>query len=105
MDSLKNKFDSIIFDLDGTLWDSTETIARAWQVALHKLPYTANEVMTQERVRTITGMTYDKIFQKLFSHLSTAQQEEVKALCAVSELEILNKEGGTLYPKLADTLT
>ena len=24
--SLKNKFDSIIFDLDGTLWDSTGNV-------------------------------------------------------------------------------
>jgi phosphoglycolate phosphatase len=63
--SLKNKFDSIIFDLDGTLWDSTETIAQAWQAALKQAPYMSNEVMDRERVRSITGMTYDKIFEKL----------------------------------------
>ncbi|MES2266203.1 MAG: HAD family hydrolase [Bacteroidota bacterium] len=105
MDSLKNTYDSIIFDLDGTLWDSTETIAGAWQAALNQAPYMANEVMTRERVRSITGMTYDKIFEKLFPFLSHEQREEVKHLCSVSELEILHKQGGTLYPNLADTLT
>lgn len=105
MDSLKNKFDSIIFDLDGTLWDSTGTVAEAWQEALKKSPHTINEVMTQERVRTITGMTYDKIFEKLFAYLTYQQREEVKALCAASELDILYKKGGTLYPNLANTLT
>jgi phosphoglycolate phosphatase len=105
MDSLKNKFDSIIFDLDGTLWDSTETITKAWQTALDKAPYMSHEVMTRERVRSITGMTYDKIFEKLFPFLSTQQRAEVQQLCSVSELEILHKQGGTLYPNLADTLT
>ncbi len=63
--SLKNKFDGIIFDLDGTLWDSTNNVALAWQAALDEVDY-LDEAMTQERVRSITGMTYDAIFDKLF---------------------------------------
>ncbi|MCQ6958885.1 HAD family hydrolase [Mucilaginibacter aquariorum] len=105
MDSLKDKFDSIIFDLDGTLWDSTDTVTEAWQAALAKATYMSHEVMTRDRVRSITGMTYDKIFETLFPFLSHEQREEVKYLCSVSELEILHKKGGTLYANLADTLT
>lgn len=103
MNSLHNKFDSIIFDLDGTLWDSSETITKAWQAAMQKADF-MDEVMTQERVRSITGMTYDKIFETLFPYLDTAQRAEVQRLCSVSELEILHKEGGRLYPKLPETL-
>jgi phosphoglycolate phosphatase len=105
MNSLKDKFDSIIFDLDGTLWDSTDTVTEAWQAALAKAPYMSDEIMTRDRVRSITGMTYDKIFETLFPFLSHEQREEVKYLCSVSELEILHKKGGTLYANLADTLT
>nr|WP_294944502.1 HAD family hydrolase [uncultured Mucilaginibacter sp.] len=105
MDStLKDKYDSIIFDLDGTLWDSTDTITQAWQSALNQVPYMSHEVMTRERVRSITGMTYDKIFEKLFPFLDATQRAEVQKLCSVSELEILHKQGGTLYPKLPETL-
>jgi phosphoglycolate phosphatase len=104
MNSLKDKFDSIIFDLDGTLWDSTDTVTEAWQAALAKAPYMSDEIMTRDRVRSITGMTYDKIFETLFPFLSHEQREEVKYLCSVSELEILHKKGGTLYANLADTL-
>lgn len=104
MDSLHGKYDSIIFDLDGTLWDSTDTITQAWQTALDKAPYMQHEVMTQDRVRSITGMTYDKIFEKLFPGLDEDQRKEVKHLCSVSELEILHKQGGILYPTLAETL-
>lgn len=105
MDSLRNKYDSIIFDLDGTLWDSTETITGAWQQAIDRAPFMTGEVMTRERVRSITGMTYDKIFEKLFPDLNAEQRAEVQHLCSVSELEILHKQGGTLYPGLAETLT
>lgn len=103
MDSLKDRFDSIIFDLDGTLWDSSETITKAWQAAMQQADF-MDEVMTRERVRSITGMTYDKIFEKLFPYLDTAQRAEVQRLCSVSELEILHKEGGKLYPQLSKTL-
>ncbi|MDP9082017.1 MAG: HAD family hydrolase [Bacteroidota bacterium] len=104
MDSLlKNKFDSIIFDLDGTLWDSTNNVALAWQAALNEVDY-INELMTQERVRSITGMTYDSIFDKLFPNLNAGQRAEVQALCGKHELEILHTKGGELYPELDETL-
>jgi phosphoglycolate phosphatase len=101
--TLKKRFDSIIFDLDGTLWDSTATVARAWQDAVSKVDYLKTEI-TQEVVRSITGMTYDAIFEKLFPDLSDAQRTEVKSHCADSELRILHTDGGDLYPKLEETL-
>jgi phosphoglycolate phosphatase len=101
--SLHNKFDSIIFDLDGTLWDSTANVALAWQAAAAKVDY-IDEEMTVERVRSITGMTYDAIFDKLFPDLDTHQRKEVQTLCGISELEILHTKGGELYPQLEETL-
>jgi phosphoglycolate phosphatase len=101
--SLHNKFDSIIFDLDGTLWDSTANVALAWQAAVAQVDY-IDEEMTVERVRSITGMTYDAIFDKLFPDLDTHQRKEVQTLCGISELEILHTKGGELYPQLEETL-
>jgi phosphoglycolate phosphatase len=101
--SLKNKFDSIIFDLDGTLWDSTGNVALAWQSAIDQVDY-VDEVMTVEKVKSITGMAYNVIFDKLFPYLTTAQRSELMALCARVELEILHTKGGELYPLLNDTL-
>ncbi|MBT1707244.1 HAD family hydrolase [Fulvivirgaceae bacterium PWU5] len=101
--TLKNQYDSIIFDLDGTLWDSTANVALAWQDAVNKVDYLKVD-MTQELVRSITGMTYDAIFDKLFPDLNDTQRAEVKAHCGESELRILHAKGGDLYPQLEETL-
>lgn len=101
--SLKNKFDSIIFDLDGTLWDSSENVALAWQAAIEQVDY-VNELMTKERVRSITGLAYNVIFDRLFPQLDAERRAELMGICAKTELEILHTKGGELYPSLNETL-
>lgn len=101
--SLRNKFDSIIFDLDGTLWDSTGNVALAWQAAIEKVDY-VTEVMTREKVRSITGIAYNVIFDTLFPYLNAEKRDELMALCAQKELEILHEAGGELYFGLDETL-
>jgi len=101
--SLQEKFDSIIFDLDGTLWDSTGNVAMAWQDAISKVDY-VDEVMTREKIRSITGLAYNVIFDTLFSYLETDKRTELMQLCAKSELETLHTKGGELYPSLDETL-
>jgi len=100
---LKNKFDSIIFDLDGTLWDSTANVALAWQKAKEEVNYVKEDI-TQQTVRSITGMAYDAIYDKLFPYLEPNIRNEFKAICAKHELEVLNTKGGDLYPDLKPTL-
>ena len=102
--SLKNKFDSIIFDLDGTLWDSTANVAAAWQAGNNEVDYIHETVITQQMVRSITGMAYSVIFEKMFPYLDEAQREHFKAICAKKEIETLNERGGELYPNLEETL-
>lgn len=101
--ALTQNFDSIIFDLDGTLWDSTANVAHAWQTAKQQVNYIQDDI-NQQTVRSITGMAYDAIFDKLYPYLDEATRGEFKALCAQNELSILNEKGGDFYPQLAETL-
>jgi phosphoglycolate phosphatase len=100
---LKNKFDSIIFDLDGTLWDSTGNVALAWEAARKQLDYVV-EPITVERVKSITGMAYDMIFEVLLPDLDVERRDRFKAICAQSEIDTLHAKGGDLYPGLADSI-
>jgi phosphoglycolate phosphatase len=101
--TLKNKFDSIIFDLDGTLWDSSANVAVAWQAAKEQVDF-IKEDFTQAKIHSITGMTYKAIFETLLPELTEAQREEFKAIAGKYELEILYKKGGDLYPGLEEVL-
>lgn len=95
--------DSIIFDLDGTLWDSTATVAVAWQAAIDQLNF-IERTITQAEVQSITGMAYDLIFLKLFPALTDQEREQLKKHCAREELTYMSKYGGRLYPELEATL-
>jgi len=101
--SLKNKFDSIIFDLDGTLWDSSANVVLAWQAAKDQVDY-IKEDFTQPMIHSITGMTYKAIFETLLPYLDETQREEFKALAGKYELEILYEKGGELYAGLEEAL-
>ena len=45
---LKNKYDSIIFDLDGTLWNSSKPICEAWNIILDRHKEIVREPVTIE---------------------------------------------------------
>ncbi|MBS1531551.1 MAG: HAD family hydrolase [Bacteroidetes bacterium] len=101
--SLQDKFDSIIFDLDGTLWDSTGNVALAWEKARQQVDY-VDVPVTVESVRAVTGMAYDAIFEMLLPDMEVAKRDHFKAICAKSEIDMLDELGGDLYPGLEETI-
>ncbi|HWD89803.1 MAG TPA: HAD family hydrolase [Mucilaginibacter sp.] len=101
--SLKGKFDSIIFDLDGTLWDSTGNVALAWEKARQQVDY-VDVPVTVESVRAVTGMAYDLIFEMLLPDMEAAKRDHFKAICAKSEIDTLDALGGDMYPGLEETI-
>ena len=101
---MNNTYDSIIFDLDGTLWDSTETIAIAWQQALEAFGMDGRSI-NSETVRGLAGMPYNAIYDKLFPELKGEKREQLQKLCASKELEVLQQLGGKLYPEVKETLS
>lgn len=95
--------DSIIFDLDGTLWDATGTVARAWQTAAEKTAFVKVPV-TKADVQSITGLPYNVIYELLFPNLEEGQRTELKKLCRSEEIRQVREFGGDLYEGLEDTL-
>ncbi|WP_347462173.1 HAD family hydrolase [Clostridium intestinale] len=59
------QIDSIIFDLDGTLWDSLETCLKAWEKALNDFGY-IKEPITAEDLRGVFGLQHDLIGENYF---------------------------------------
>ncbi|MDX5435620.1 MAG: HAD family hydrolase [Pontibacter sp.] len=96
-------YDSLIFDLDGTLWDSTQTIADAWNAAITSLEFMDQQVC-REDIRRTAGMPYNAIYDKLFPELNTEQRQQLQQHAGKLELEYLKRQGGEAYPQLQETL-
>lgn len=90
----------VLFDLDGTLWDSTEAIAPAWDRVLAPL----GRHITAADMAGVMGMTDKGIAAKLLPGLPAA--EAVAAVRAASREEVadIRRTGGRLYPAVEETL-
>ena len=97
-----SKIKGIIFDLDGTLWDSSENVVKAW-----------NEVLDRRTGKTITvsdmqgymGKTLEKIGELMLPDLSADLRKDIMRECCDNEQNYLSKHGGTLFPGLENVLT
>lgn len=95
--------DGIIFDVDGTLWDSTETVARAYNAAFLETG-TAGIHVTADSIRHEFGKPMDEIGRSLLPHLSADEQTRVMSRCMEVEDEYLRRFPPSPYPGLARTL-
>lgn len=97
------KCDSVLFDLDGTLWDTTAALAKVWQQALIDEPDARRE-LTQADIAGIMGMTSVELMHKLFPHLSDQRGAELFDRLCIIEDDYLRQHGGILYESLEETL-
>jgi len=95
--------DSIIFDLDGTLWDSTEAVLKAWDRVCENSK-DVKEPITKEALQSIMGLQVHEIGAKLFPYLEETAQTKILDLCCEEERKLLLKEGGMLYKNLESIL-
>lgn len=93
----------IIFDMDGTLWDSAEGVAKAWSKVVSER-YTDQRVITKEEIQSVMGLTMDKLAQALFPELDEEKRMNLLQICCEKENEYLRRHGGILYDDLEHTL-
>lgn len=67
---------AIIFDVDGTLWDSTEEVAVSWNQAIRERT-SLERVLTGEELKKEFGKPLDEIMDDLFPELSKPEKEEL----------------------------
>jgi len=95
--------DSIIFDLDGTLWDAVDITLKAWQNILSRRT-DIKSIITKEELQGLMGLQLKEFAGKLFPYLSPELQIKVAEDCSMGECDWIKREGGILYPKLEETL-
>ncbi|HCR82305.1 HAD family hydrolase [Muricomes intestini] len=88
--------DGIIFDVDGTLWDSTETVLESWTQAITENSNLDIDV-SSPRLRGLFGKTMDEIYSALFPSLPKEEQQRLGDLCFAYENRLLETKPGILY--------
>lgn len=95
--------DSIIFDLDGTLWDSRKEVAESWSEVLAKYNYNRQSISFQE-VNDLMGKTIDEIEDLLFPEIPKEKRTAIMYQSGENEINYLAKHGAKLFDNLEDTL-
>ena len=93
----------IMFDLDGTLWDSAQAVAESWSEVFRKeapvLP-----LLTADDIHGVMGLTMKEISETLQRRMKTEIRDAVFDECCRHEVEYLYSHPGQLYPRLRETL-
>lgn len=94
---------NIIFDLDGTLWDSRTTLIEAWNLILdkHKL---IEKPLVEDDLTKFMGLLLPDILPVLFPQGKPEQFEQILEEIIEHECKTLSKKGGIIYNKVEYTL-
>ncbi|MBQ6623322.1 MAG: HAD family hydrolase [Mogibacterium sp.] len=93
----------IIFDLDGTLWDSTKPVADSWNLVIEKETGEADK-LTPEDIMGEMGRTMTQIADDLFGFLSEEERYELAHKCEVFENDYIKEHGAKLFAGVKETL-
>lgn len=94
---------AIIFDLDGTLWDSSQSVCESWNIIFERYPEITRR-LTVADIRGFMGKTLDQIFPLALPDTPDELRQRVLRECVGYELEYIAQHGGVLYPELRETL-
>ena len=95
-------YDALIFDIDGTLWDSCEAVRQSWARSLYQR-YGCCDAPDLEQVRSIMGLAPDEIAQRLFSGFAPRAREVFDTL-SEDECAFLAANGADVYPGVLEGL-
>ena len=96
------KYDGIIFDLDGTLWDAVDCVVEIWNSALEKAGI--EPTMNYNELSRCMGMRIEQIFDRVIPQATQEQRAQIKHTCTTTEQSYLAEHGGILYDGVEETL-
>ncbi|MDO4322224.1 MAG: HAD family hydrolase [Lachnospiraceae bacterium] len=95
---IEKNIDGLILDVDGTLWDSTPIVARAWERAARESGLPDYRV-TPDMLKGLFGKTMAVIAEQMFPELPLEQRTWIMELCCEYEHDDLEADACDIcYP-------
>jgi len=95
--------DAIFLDIDGTLWDSTYTVAEAWNKVLEQKPEVQVDI-TPDRLKTLFGKPLSDIAAVIFAEYDKETQLKLIDECCEHEHELLEEKPGIIFEGVVETI-
>jgi len=95
------EIDAIVFDLDGTVWDTCETCAIGWNLVLDRNAIRFRTI-TADDVRAIAGKPHEQCTRETFVGVPEPQILTLIAETQLEDNELVAEQGGVLYADVED---
>lgn len=93
----------MFFDLDGTLWDASESTALAWSEVFKRWGFASN--IDQDQIRSVAGRPYLECLKIISPEAACCTLVEKLLLdLSIAEQQAMNKIGGVFYPGVIEGL-
>ena len=97
-------YESLIFDIDGTLWDSRGLVAQGYNIQLRREGL-QHLCVTAEDLRPLFGKILPRIADVIFARVPTPDRYELMDRCAATEDQLLHEDPCDIgYPGVKETL-
>ena len=93
----------VIFDLDGTLWDSSVQVAESWNLFI-KNERGIDRGLTAADISRNMGKTMNDIADDLFKDFDASERYALARGCEVFENGYITEHGGRLFDGVRETL-
>ena len=98
------KYESLIFDIDGTLWDSRELVAEGFNIQLRKEGFD-HLCVDAEILRPLFGKSITEFADAMLPSIPVPERYELMERCMKTEQEYLfANECRVGYPKVKETM-
>ena len=98
------KFDGIILDVDGTIWNTTSVVAQAWNSAIEE-NFPQVKRVTAKILQGQFGKTMKVIADNLFTNLNSEQKNLLmKKCCQKEQIYLKNNKENITYANVVETI-
>lgn len=86
---------AVIFDLDGTLWDTVAPLTLIWNQVF--LKNNTGKVISEDDLRNVMGKNLQEISTIYFPDMEKSRREDIMNQCAVAHCDYLKEHGAPLF--------